>query len=63
VSSTKLPGNPTVGLQHVMQAAMCNRRGVKSRGRLHQIPQLPAFGTEVKNLVLRTSNAVHGAGV
>jgi hypothetical protein len=46
-----------------MQAAVHNRRGVKSRGRLHQIPQLPAVGTEVKNLVLGTSNAVHSAGV
>jgi len=42
MSSTKLLANLTAGLQHVMQAAVHNRRGVKSSGRLHQIPQLPA---------------------
>ena len=46
-----------------MQAAVHNRRGVKSRGRLHQILQLPAVGTEVKNLVFVTSNRVHNHGI
>jgi hypothetical protein len=46
-----------------MQAAVHSRRGVKSRGHLHQIQQLPAVGTEVKNLVFGTSNAVHKNGI
>jgi hypothetical protein len=63
VSSTKLLANLTAGLQHVMQAAVRNRRGVKSRGRLHQIHQLPAVLTQVKNLVFGTSNSVHNPGI
>jgi hypothetical protein len=58
VSSTQVLANLPAGLQHVMQTAVHIRRGVKSRGRLHQIPQLLAVGTEVKNLVIGTSNAV-----
>ena len=59
----KLLGNLTAGLKHVMSAAVHNRSGVKSRGRLHQIQQVPAVGTEVKNLVFRTSNRVHNLGI
>lgn len=63
MSSTKLLANLTAGLQHVMQAAVRNRRGIKGRERLHQIHQLSAVLAEVKNLVFGTSNPVHNPGI
>jgi hypothetical protein len=46
-----------------MQTAVHSRRAFKSRGRLHQISQLLAVGTEVKNLVIGKNNAVYNTGI
>ena len=67
MSSAKLPANLTAGLQHVMRAAVRNRRGVlRAEGaytRYRSWRQLHAVGPEVKNLVFGRSIPVYNHGI